>query len=204
MTTSCRRTISFHLLVLIPLLAPVAGCRAADASPGSCTGPIEIRSQEDVAALAACRTVNGDVHLSGSGVVDTHGLEGLTSIQYLVVVGTSLRDLSGLSGLRELRGLTVASNPLLASMRGLESVRRLDGLVIEGNDSLASLSGLEGLERADEVTLAANPRLECVAALAALGPVLELDVSLETNGALAAADVESLVQRTSRPLAFGR
>ena len=98
-----------------------------------------MRSQDDVSALAGCRTVDGDVRLTGPGVVDTRGLEALASVRYLVVVGTSLEDLSGLAGLRDVRGITVAANPRLQSLRGLEGVRRLDGLVIAGNDALTAL-----------------------------------------------------------------
>ena len=173
MTTSIRRTISFHLLVLLPLLAQT-GCRAADAAPGACVGPIDVRSQDDVAALASCRTVDGDVRITGSGVSDTRGLEGLTSVRYLIVVGTSLRDLSGLAGLREAGGITIAANPVLETLQGLEGIEALDGLVIAENDSLTTIAALAGLQRAGEMTVAGNARLASLAPLSSLGQAGEL------------------------------
>lgn len=198
-----KTNLSFHLLVLIPLLAGATGCRQADAASGACAGPVDVRSQEDVAAVSACRAIDGDLRITGSAVSDLRGLENLASVRYLVVAGTSLRDLSGLAGLRDVSGITVAANPRLETLLGLEGIHRLDGLVVAGNDSLVSLAGLDSLERADELTISANPRLASLAALASLSHVVELDVSTE-GAAFTASDVDSLQRRASRPVALGR
>lgn len=196
-----KSNLSFHLLVLIPLLTQ--GCRPAGAAHDACDGPVEIRSQEGLAVAAACRSIDGDLLITGSAVTNLRGVGNLASVRYVVIVGTSLRDLSGLDGLRRVAGITIAANPALESLRGLEGVTRLDGLVIAGNDSLASLAGLDSLARVDELTISSNRRLASLAALASLEHVVELDASVEDT-AFSAADVEALSRRTLRPVALAQ
>ena len=198
MRTEKRRNLTFHLLVLIPLLA---ACRSAPEAVPVCTGSVDVRSPGDLAALDGCERLDGDLRITGASVADLSGLEDLRSVRYLVIAGTGLRDLSGLSGLRAAEGITVTGNPVLASLRGLESVRQLDGLVLEDNAALTTVDGLAGLERADAVVIVRNPRLESLAGLSALVQVRELEICPVSNPALAAAERARLRARTVRPVA---
>lgn len=183
--------LSFHLLILIPLLA---GCRIG--APASCEGPVAVRSAEDAAALQGCNAIDGDLLITGHGVDDLRGLERIRSVRYLVVVDTRLTDLAGLAGLREVEGISLHANAALVSLRGLENVRSLSGLVVAGHESLLTLDGLQGLERAHELVLSANPRLGSLAALSSLVSVRELEVSPATS------DLDSFRGRTATPVAL--
>ena len=183
--------LSFHLLILIPLLA---GCRIG--APASCEGPVTVRSAEDASALPGCNAIDGDLLITGHGVGDLRGLERIRSVRYLIVADTRLTDLAGLSALRDVEGVSLHANAALVSLRGLENVHSLAGLVVAGNESLLTLDGLQGLERADELVLADNPRLRSLSALSSLAWVRELEVSPETS------DLDSLRSRTATPVAL--
>lgn len=193
-----KRSLSFHLLVLIPLLA---ACRGAGDST-VCAGPADVRTAANVHALAGCTAIDGDLRIVGSELADLRGLERLGSVRFLVIAGNDrLTDLSGLSGLREAAGVTVVRNEALLSLRGLEGLDRVEGLWIERNGSLTSLDGLSGLLRADETVIVSNPRLATLAGLSTLAHVEELELS--ANPALPSGEVESLRRRTLRPIALG-
>ena len=150
-----KRSLSFHLLVLIPLLA---GCRASAADSGAtCAGPVDVQTVEDVRALSACTTIDGDLRILSTSLTDLSGLERLVSVRNLVVAdNAALVDLAGLDGLRHADGIAIYNNPKLTSLRALGAVQVLEGVWVENNPALAGLDGLQNLEDAPEVTILSN------------------------------------------------
>lgn len=197
MNAGSRRRISFHLLLLIPLLLP-AGCHAGE-GPSSCAGPVEVRTRQDLAGLAVCHRIAGDLHLTGPALADLRGLEHVRSVRFLIVAETSLLDLRELSGLEEVAGITISRNGRLNTLHGLEGVRRLEGLVMTENPSLRTVGGLEGLEHVDALVIAHNAQLQDLESLSPRSPIPELDVSPGANPSLPIAQILRLQRQAGIP-----
>jgi hypothetical protein len=72
------------------------------------------------------------------------GLEGVTSIESIVISGNNLTSLAGLEGMSSIEGqLLIQANPALTSLAGLDNLNYIRGeLSILWNESLTSLAGL--------------------------------------------------------------
>lgn len=194
-----------HVLAL-GSVAFAAGCgepsRPAVATPitHTCAGPVEIRDAADLRAARECRVIAGDLRIMGSSLESLSGLEGLTSVRYLVVIGNpELASLEGLRGLRVADGVTISGNSALRDLTGLSGVTSLEGLVVTDN-GVVSMAGLENLRSAGDVVIASNASLASLAGLDGLAQVDgELDVSM--NAALPDRDAARIRCRAFRDLA---
>jgi len=97
-----------------------------------------------------CTEIEGNVEISGDGILNLNGLSVLTSIGGFLYITSndSLINLSGLSSLASVGGsLLISSNPSLTSLNGLESLSTLDGDVfISTNTVLNDISALGNLD----------------------------------------------------------
>ncbi len=109
------------------------------------------------------------------------GLESLEQVGTLALVGRTIRDLSPLSGLRDVEGLQVSETGLV-DLAGLESAR-LRSFVIQNNPELESLRGLTVSDVVDSAQILDNPVLRDVTSLGPLREVWYLE--LARNPALA-------------------
>jgi hypothetical protein len=102
-------------------------------------------------------------------LVKLDGLRGLTKVGGAMVLATnlSLNDISALSSLTQLGGLTLESNASLASLHGLEQVTSLDanGLYVRRMPLLVNLAGLLGLRSTKTLWLEEDPLLTSLQAL---------------------------------------
>lgn len=166
----------------------------AETATHACAGTVEIHDAAGLRAAAACRTIAGDLLIASSSLTSLAGLEGLTSVRYLVVAGNrDLASLEGLRGLRSAAGVTVSGNPSLTSLAGLGGLASVEGLVVTDN-GVATLAGLEGLRAAGDVVIASNPALTTLAGLESLASI-EGELDVERNASLPDAEAVRLQTR---------
>ncbi|NNL95890.1 MAG: hypothetical protein HKO64_09745 [Xanthomonadales bacterium] len=116
-------------------------------------GRMEIRGNDGLTSidgLSNIAQVGQWLWFEGSpSVTDLNAFSGLTSIGWsLIIQGTQLVDLSGLSGLTGSLpgGLLLQSNPELISISGLDGISgNLGSLTLIDNPMLETLNGLEGM-----------------------------------------------------------
>jgi hypothetical protein len=124
------------------------------------TGYIDIGENPLVTTLAPLAGVHGKLaglFVSGSGLVDLHGLEGITGTQYGLGIGTSnwnenqvgtagLTSVRGLEGITSVGMLTIRNNEDLVNLSGLANLKTVEyDVVIRGNAALTKLAGLYGI-----------------------------------------------------------
>jgi len=113
---------------LVGVAGVVAGC-AAD-RPAPCSGKLEVHDRADVAAVGACPSIDGDLWITDSTLADLRGLENVRSVRYLVIANNAnLTTLDGLEGIESADGVSLWSNPVLASVEALSHADRLGALV---------------------------------------------------------------------------
>jgi|GEM_PF-3623478 len=117
-----------------------------------CEGNIELSSQAAVDAFMTdygCSTVDGDLTVSGSDILDLSNLSALTTINGSLILENngSLTSLVGLENLASIdESLLIIDNDALTGLVGLEGLTSVDGDIrITENLYLQDLIGLEGL-----------------------------------------------------------
>jgi len=188
-------------------LALVAGCASSAPRvdvPGTqaravCPGG-SVQSDRELAGLAGCRRIQGDLTLSGvtalsplaslervdgaltiraSAVESLSGLERLRSTGGLALeANPHLDDISALESLEATQSLSFVSNPRLSGPSGLSQLSELDRLVVR-DSAFLSLHGLEGLTRVDSLQIQNNAKLISLRALN--GVRVSREVVLEGN-----------------------
>ncbi|MBP8811412.1 MAG: hypothetical protein KBG48_22045 [Kofleriaceae bacterium] len=163
---------------------------------------VVVRTQADVDDLPDCFSVDGDLIVEGSPLVDLKAFEQLgyvggdlilrdnsrlTSLDGLVDIDVGgdltvegnarLTDLTGLEATTSLGALTIRDNAALETLGGLADLATVTGaVVIEGNPRLDSLAGLGALRRAGAVSIVDNDALVGLSALSNLGTADALTV----------------------------
>jgi len=96
-----------------------------------------------------CKTISGDVVISGADITNLNGLSNISTITGGVMIANNaaLSNLTGLGSLEEVIGrLTIINNPSLVNVDGLGALTNIyDGINVESNQSLTNLSGLQSL-----------------------------------------------------------
>ena len=111
----------------------------------SAVGGLDIRDNAelaDIRALGAVRRANVVSIQRNPDLQSLRGLEGLTRLEQLELVANGLLETAGLSNLREVGELTVASNRKLISLRGLSGLRRAVSVRIQNTRLLCGRLGL--------------------------------------------------------------
>lgn len=141
---------------------------------------LRLNSQSAVNSFnSACKTVNGDITISGADITDLSplqnieimngkltiqnnpalpslsGLTNLATAQHLLIYTNNLlADLTGLEKLKSVWGTThIRYNAGLVNLKGLDSLANASAFYISNNDSLTTLSGLGSLETVSDVLL---------------------------------------------------
>ena len=117
------------------------------------SGFLEARDRLDL----TCGRVSGLTLLDGHGsdrIGSLLGIQNLTSLQVLRLVGNSLTDISPLSGLKSLTRLELVSNQI-TDISPLSGLTRLTHLFLNEN-SITDISALSGLTRLTLIDLANN------------------------------------------------
>jgi hypothetical protein len=170
----CCMISTLALAASTPSLLPPSLIRAP--IQGHCASA-RIAARSDLANVASCEIVDGDLMIDSVGIAELsmlgrlqqvtgtltiageprlrnlNGLERLQSVGNLVLINNAkLADIRALGSLRRADGITIMNHPTLESLAGLEGLKSLLGLVIV-NTSIHSWSGLDGLEQVDEWTV---------------------------------------------------
>ncbi len=132
--------------------------------------PTSTLTTTNLTELSQLATVTGNFTIGGAGSLrKLDGLRGLSTVGGTLQVSANslLTDVSGLSSLRQLGGLFIASNGALASLHGLEQLTHLDvgDLAVTGMPTLANLNGLVGLRRVRSLTLRDSPLISSLQSL---------------------------------------
>lgn len=182
---------------------------------------LRLNSQAAVNAFSAsCKTINGDITVSGADITDLSplqnietisgkltiqnnpalssltGLKNLTTTQHLLIYTNNLLDdLTGLEKLKYVWGAThIRYNTGLVNLKGLDSLTNAGTFYITNNDSLTSLTGLGKLEGVSDILLVgANKSLASLSGLNSLTGVSRINIG--ENDAL--TDLSGLEKLTS-------
>ncbi|SEJ66350.1 Por secretion system C-terminal sorting domain-containing protein [Dyadobacter sp. SG02] len=182
---------------------------------------LRLNSQSAVNSFnSTCKTVNGDITLSGADITDLsplqnietingkltiqnnpalsslNGLKNLTTAQHLLIYTNNLlNDLTGLEKLKYVWGAThIRYNMGLVNLKGLDSLTNAGTFYIMNNDSLTSLTGLGKLESVSDILLVgANKSLASLNGLSSLSSVSRINIG--ENDAL--TDLSGLEALTS-------
>ncbi len=152
---------------------PPWGCRDSEL-PDGCEDALpygwRATSNAELAHLEGVRCLRGSLELTDFTDSTLQSLESLEVVcGELTVVGTELRDLSGLPNLREVGQINLEGNDDLRSLTGLSALEHIEReLSVTYNGSLEDLAGLERIEVISGVRIGDNERLASVDALSSL------------------------------------
>jgi hypothetical protein len=148
----------------IGALALAACAHAAHPAARCPHGDVLIRAQEDVAALAPCRAIDGTVTIRTGAPIDVHGLAALEQIGGDLVIGPTLA-LGGLDGFDHLRAvggtIRISANGVLTGA-WFPALERAGAVIVDGNSVLAELFAPRLARVGGDVSIAHNGALEVV------------------------------------------
>lgn len=152
------------------------GAGGADHAPGACTGERMIASQDELAALGRCASIDGDVTIRGASALDFRVVEALEVVGGQLTIGPTFgADMVNLVGLRDVGSLRIVSNGVAGGVY-LPKLARAGSIEIAANLGIAQIS-LPVLEDVTgDLIVEQNPALEMLdlATLAQVGGVLQL------------------------------
>ena len=152
------------------------------------TGPFNLRSQADVNTFAANNftEINGNIIMTGSDITNLSGLSTLTKINgSLNISNIGATTLNGLQNITEASsGLVISGNGNLSDLSGLGKLEDADIISIGSNRNLTSLSGLSNqLTEVGQLFILGNARLTTLNGLSQLRRVTE-ELTVTNNRAL--------------------
>ena len=153
-------------------LARLQGCSVVDGSLS-----IVDLATDDLSEAASLTTVTGKLRLGFLGTLD--GLEGLSSVGTLELIGLDVPTLGPLRGLSEVTTgrLTISQLRGVADLRGLGGVAQWSEIAIDDAGSLESLAGLSVQRQLRQLAITNSPGLASLVAFADLGRVDRLVLS---------------------------
>lgn len=130
-----------------------------------CSDPT-IYTLDDVAALAGCSSISGNLEVSedANDMTDFSGLSNLETVEGNVIVkAPNLNSFIGLSKLTSIGGALTVSSPGLTSLEGLNNLASVGSLNIFDCLALTDLSGLSSLTSvAGEFSISNSPNTASV------------------------------------------
>jgi hypothetical protein len=156
----------------------------------TCTGANEFPIEK----LRGYTSVQFDLEVQPGEDSDLSALSCLESVGGLTIAfGKELQDLTGLGKLKTALGLEIIENPKLTSLRGLGQLTTINQLTINFNDSLADIDGLpEGLQTL-RFYLGTNANLTSLAGLSTLQ--VKDRIAIENNKMLPDCESEAFAAR---------
>ncbi len=160
-----------------------------------CSGDITLTTQAQVDAFS-CTSVTGYLIINGSGITNLNGLSGLTSVgDFLGISNTSITNVAGLSSLTSVQGnIFFSSNTALTNVDGLSALSTAGGMDFFGNTNLTNVNGLSGLATiGGNLTFTVNPKL---ANLNGLSNLTSIGGGITINGNSLLANINGLSNLT--------
>ena len=123
---------------------------------------VNINSASDLAEVASCRRIDGDLTINVGSAAHIDGLRDLTDLGGDIDIRgrSNLRNVDGLSGLEDWCGenLTLRDSVALEQVDGLSGFRTVRGdLTISDNEGDTDWSGLSGLTEVEgDLTISGN------------------------------------------------
>ena len=175
----------------------VSDAGSADAGAGdasqlqSCPGDYLIEDAEQLAGLALCSSIEGDLRVEKTSLTSLDALSNLETVggELKLFQNAELVDLSALSNLKAVDGkLVLNQNNALTSLAGLGSLTNIgEGLYVGYNGVLPNLDGLDGLIDVGFIFIGVNNALKHIDALVSLETVGS-HLLIKNNGALEQLD----------------
>jgi len=149
---------------------------------------LRLNSQSSVNSFnAACKTVNGNITVSGADITDLAPLQNIEVINGKLTIQNNplLSNLSGLKNLASAQHLLIYNNNLLTDLAGLEKLKSVFGAThIRFNQNLVNLKGLDSLAYASTFFITDNDLLTSMTGLGSLETVTDI-LSIGSNKSLA-------------------
>ncbi len=98
----------------------------------------------NIDGLSAIQTVGYNLNIKGNPLLETIGLENLTTVGSLFYLGsnTQLQSLEGLENLTSVPSFDIIGNHSLTNLEGLSGLETVNNFEINDNDNLISLNGI--------------------------------------------------------------
>jgi hypothetical protein len=162
---------------------------------------LRLNSQSSVNSFnATCKTVNGDITVSGADITDLTPLQNIEVINGKLTIqnNPALTSLSGLKNLTSAQHLLIYTNNLLTDLAGLEKLKSVSGAThIRYNQNLVNLKGLDSLAYASTFFITNNDLLTSMTGLGSLETVTDI-LSVGSNKSLASFTGLSSLTSVSR------
>lgn len=159
---------------------------------------LKLNSQSAVNNFSSsCKTVKGDITISGSDITDLSPLKNIETITGKLTIqnNSSLPNLKGLEGLTGAQHLLIYTNDLLTDLSGLEGLTSVSGIIhVRYHKNLTSLKGFDNLATVGSVYVSNNDKLVNLTGLGSLETVSDL-VSVSSCKAL--VDLSGLTSLTA-------
>jgi hypothetical protein len=110
----------------------------------------DLPSVTELTGFSQLNNVKGNINIDNTGLIDLHGLEGITKLQRLDILNNkklqSLHGIDNLVSLENSYSLTIVSNQELTSLAGLGKLKSAAGMiVVVSNSKLQEFCGLKTL-----------------------------------------------------------
>lgn len=117
------------------------------------TGNVVISNQGDLNQFASqyngCNTIQGNLIISGNGILNLSALEGITTVTGSVTISNcqNISSLNGLNGLEQIGGyLSITGNSSLTDINGLNNLQTIGSYLNIGfNPGIVSIAGFNNL-----------------------------------------------------------
>lgn len=167
----------------------------------ACVGNFEIQIADDLALVAGCQSIDGDLNITGidqNDMIALHSLESITGELWFFSI-ENLQSFHGLENLHTIGGgMIISYNNALTSLNGLDALQNVGGtLSITGNSLLADISSLNTLQMIGGTLLLDRLAIENLTAFSNLTTVGE---SIYVSNC---ANITSLVDVASSLESFG-
>jgi hypothetical protein len=148
---------------------------------------LRLNSQSAVNSFdAACKTINGDITVSGADITDLGPLQNIEVVNGKLTIqnNSSLPSLTGLKNLTAAKHLLIYTNELLIDLTGLEKLKSVSGAThIRYNKNLINLKGLDSLAYASTFYITDNDSLTSMTGLGSLESVNDI-LAISSNKSL--------------------
>ena len=144
-------TLWLPLLACLMLGTPLGCSLADDGTPITCTGDYWVNASDtagDLAVIANCREITGDLGFDWTELSDLDGLPNLTAVGGDLYIGdnVALTNVDGLSGLTSVGGyLHIYFNAAITNVDGLSNLTSVGGSLSITDNPLLCQSSVDAL-----------------------------------------------------------
>jgi len=165
-------------------------------SPVVCA-PSRVERPEQLASLAHCTVIDGDLVIANLRVTELAPLPELTEVRGMLDVSrnSQLKSLGGLHALARVGKLAIHDNPRLTRLDGLDAVVAVNHVLVARNPRLISLKALSSITQAKSIEVRQNPMLQGNSAEFFPALVRAEQLIVENNASISPGERRMLMER---------